>query len=528
VPEKVDRYFHRYYQDLPINREEFMALGRTPTSQDFNMTALAARGARFINGVSRIHGDVSALILANLWPEVPEQENPVQYVTNGVHVPSFLAPEWADTFDRFIGSGWNRRIDDPAVLEPIMDMPDHLFWSIRQHLKARMLTLVGQRVRAQSARNQGSEAHMDRVLRLADPANPNVLTIGFARRFATYKRATLLFDDLEWLKEIVKGADRPVVFIFAGKAHPADEPGKEMIRRVYEVMSMTEFEGHVLFVEGYDLRLARRLVSGVDVWLNNPIFPLEASGTSGMKAGFNGVINLSVLDGWWGEGYRGDNGWAIKPAPETLTDQRRNMEESRSLYELLQDRVVPLYYDRGPMGFSPQWIHMAKRSISTLLPRFNSYRMVGEYLNRFYAPASTRGQQFAEGNYATARSLAEWKKRVRAAWPHVQLRAVNLPQPATAFGERVRFEVAMKLNGLKPEDVAVELIVANTLREMATQRAAQSYAFTPQGERDANGEHHFALEISPELCGKLEYRIRAYPTHPAQSHRFEMGLMKWI
>jgi starch phosphorylase len=266
----------------------------------------------------------------------------------------------------------------------------------------------------------------------------------------------------------------------------------------------------------------------VDVWLNNPIFPLEASGTSGMKAGFNGVMNLSVLDGWWGEGYFGDNGWAIKPAPETLTDQRRNMEESRSLYELLQDRVVPLYYSRGPMGFSPEWIHMAKRSISTLLPRFNSYRMVGEYLTRFYAPASTRGQQFAEGNYATARNLADWKKRVRSAWPYVQLRAVDLPSRNTGFGNRVRFEVAMKLNGLKPDDVAVELSLSNLLRDVAIERPAQSYAFTPQGERDANGEHHFTLEISPELCGKLEFRIRAYPTHPAVSHRFEMGLMKWI
>jgi len=522
APEKVDRYFHRYYQDLPIDRNEFMALGRTPKSQDFNMTALAARGSRFINGVSRIHGDVSALILADLWPEVPEQENPVQYVTNGVHVPSFLAPEWADTFDRFIGSGWNRRIDDPAVLEPIMDMPDHLFWSIRQHLKARMLTLVGQRVRAQSARNQGSEAHMDRVLRLADPANPNVLTIGFARRFATYKRATLLFDDLEWLKEIVKGAGKPVVFIFAGKAHPADEPGKEMIRRVYEVMSMPEFEGHVLFVEGYDLRLARRLVSGVDVWLNNPIFPLEASGTSGMKAGFNGVINLSVLDGWWGEGYRGDNGWAIKPASESLAESRRNGEESRSLYEILQDRVVPLYYDRGPLGFSADWVTMAKRSMITLLPRYNSQRMVGEYLARFYKAASRRGQELAAGNHQAARDLAAWKRKVRGAWSHVQVRALGRPQRISSYGDKIRFEAAVKLDRLAPEDVEVELLMGSPLMAKLPNAA---YFLKPAGRE--GDEQKYALELAPELCGKLEYRIRAYPRHASLAHPFEMGLMKW-
>jgi len=525
----VWRYLSRFANELGISRDDLLGLGRTPGRDDFNMTALAARGSRFQNGVSRIHGDVSALILEDLWPEVPERENPVMYVTNGVHVPTWLAPEWAETFDRFIGSGWNRRLDDPNAVDAVMDIPDHVFWSTRQHLKSRMFRLIQKRIRSQYARNQASEAHVDRILRFADPMNPNVLTIGFARRFATYKRATLLFDELDWLREIVCNAERPVVFLFAGKAHPADEPGREMIRRVNEVASMRDFEGRILFIEGYDITLARALVSGVDVWLNNPIFPLEASGTSGMKAGFNGVMNLSVLDGWWGEGYRGDNGWAIKPAPETLSDQRRNTEESRSLYELLQDRVVPLYYDRGPMGFSPEWIHMAKRSISTLLPRFNSYRMVGEYLNRFYGPASGRGRKFFEGNYAAARGLAEWKKRIRSAWPYVQLRAIELPGRNSGFGDPVKFEVAMKLNGLKPEDVAVELLLANTVRELGSQRTSQSYAFAPvSGERDGNGEHPFRLEISPELCGKLEYRIRAFPTHPLLSHRFEMGLMRWI
>jgi glycogen phosphorylase len=527
-PEKMDRYFVRYCKELGLDREQLLTLGRTPKSNDFNMTALAARGARFINGVSRIHGDVSALILGDLWPEVPEDENPVMYVTNGVHVPSFLAPEWAEAFDRFVGSGWQRRMDDPECLAAIMEMPDHVFSSIRQHLKSRMLTLVRQRVRQQHFRNQGSEAHVDRLLKLADPANPNVLTIGFARRFATYKRATLLFDKLDWLKEIVSGEGRPVVFIFAGKAHPADEPGKEMIRRVQQVANMQEFEGHVLFVEGYDLRLARRLVSGVDVWLNNPIFPMEASGTSGMKAGFNGVINLSVLDGWWGEGYRGDNGWAIKPASERLDDGRRNLEESRSLYELLQDRVIPLYYERGPMGFSPEWIKMAKRSIMTLLPRFNSQRMVGEYLMRFYVPASHRGQQLIDQNYATTRDLAAWKRKVRGAWPHVTLRSVGLPQRNVAFGAKVRFSVGVKLDRLAPEDVQVELLLAPAARELAARRPPENHEFRPEGGKDEHGEHRYSLDLAPELCGKLEYRIRAFPHHPALSHRFEMGLMKWI
>jgi starch phosphorylase len=527
-PDMMRRYFTRFCRELGTDPETLLQLGRTPRNGDFNMTALAARGSSYVNGVSRIHGDVSAMILEELWPEVPEQENPVTYVTNGVHVPSFLAPEWAEAFDRFLGSGWSRHFDDPGALERIMELPDHIFWSIRQHLKQRMLTLVQERVRAQHFRNQSSEAHVDRLLKLADPANPNVLTIGFARRFATYKRSTLLFEKLDWLRDIVADADRPVVFIFAGKAHPADEPGREMIRRVNQVGWMRDFEGHVIFVEGYDLRLARRLVSGVDVWLNNPVFPMEASGTSGMKAGFNGVINLSVLDGWWGEGYRGDNGWAIKPASEILDDERRNIEESRSLYELLQDRVVPLYYDRGAMGFSPEWVKMAKRSIMTLLPRFNSQRMVGEYLSRFYVPASERHAQFMADNFTVARELAAWKRRVREAWPRIALRGVELPKRHAMFGEKVRFDVAVQLDGLEAKDVAVELLIADTILQMRARREPESYTLHPEGERGASGEQRYTLELAPELCGKLEYRIRAYPFHAGLPHRFEMGLMRWI
>jgi starch phosphorylase len=524
--EMVTRYFARYCRELAFDPEQLLALGRTPRSGEFNMTALAARGSRYQNGVSRIHGDVSALILGELWHEVPEEENPVSYITNGVHVPSFLAPEWVDAFDRFLGSGWSRHLGDADALERIQDLPDHIFWSIRQHLKARMLTLVQERVRAQHFRNQGSEAHVDRLLKLADPANPNVLTIGFARRFATYKRSTLLFEKLDWLRDILGDPDRPVVFIFAGKAHPADEPGKEMIRRVNQVSWMRDFEGRIIFVEGYDLRLARRLVSGVDVWLNNPVFPMEASGTSGMKAGFNGVINLSVLDGWWGEGYQGDNGWAIKPASEMLDDARRAQEESRSLYELLQDRVIPLYYDRGAMGFSPEWVKMAKRSIMTLLPRFNSQRMVGEYLHRFYAPASRRHGEFTGGGHALARELAQWKKRVHDAWAKVWISALELPSQHASFGDKVRFTVMVNLDGLQAGDVAVELLMSSSVMRGRSEPA--SYMMHPEGERSPDGAQRYALELAPELCGKLEYSIRAFPYHRALSHRFEMGLMKWI
>ena len=378
-------YFEKLCRDLKLGRDEFISLGKVDSAPEFNMTALALRGSRFHNGVSNIHGGVSSRICRNLWPQIDPEENPMTFVTNGVHVPTFLSQEWAELFDRVLGNEWRNNLCDAEFWERIHKVPDHLFWSVRQSLKAQMLFLVRHRVGNQHFRNHGSEAHLDRMLRYTDPESPNVLTVGFARRFATYKRAALLFENLDWLKEIMADEKRPVLFLFAGKAHPADIPGQDLIRRVAEISRMPEFEGKLLLLEGYDLHMARRLVSGVDVWLNNPIYPLEASGTSGMKAGINGVINLSVLDGWWGEGYDGKNGWAIKPGPENMDPVRRNREESRTLYEILQDHVIPLYYERGTMGYSPGWVRMAKHSIASLMPRFNSTRMAGEYVTRFYA-----------------------------------------------------------------------------------------------------------------------------------------------
>lgn len=521
-------YFERFCHELGLTGEQLFALGRTPGNGEFNMTALAVRGSRFHNGVSRIHGGVSANILRDLWPQIPVAENPVTYVTNGVHVATFLAPEWADLFDRVLGGGWSQRLGDPANLERIAELPDQMFWSVHQQLKAQMLHLIRHSIRIQHFRNRGSEAHLDRLLKLADPANPNVLTIGFGRRFATYKRATLLFENLEWLREIVRDPQRPVLFIFAGKAHPADEPGKELIRRVIQVASMPEFEGKILFIESYDLHLARRLVSGVDVWLNNPVYPMEASGTSGMKAGINGVVNLSVLDGWWEEGYQGDNGWAIKPASEALDEQHRNREESRSLYELLQDRVIPLYYEFFAAAPRQEWIKLAKRSIVSLLPRFNTSRMMEEYITKFYLPASQQGRRYSENHFEPARTIAAWKQRVREAWPGVLLQRLDMPKKNNAFGDEVQFEVGVQLNGLRSEDIVVELLLSSVAKELDDRRDFTRHVFAFDGAVNAAGEHQYVLKLKPEMCGKLEYRIRAYPHHLLLTHRFELGLMIWV
>ncbi len=522
----MQHYFEHWGADRGIGIKDLLALGQSADNGDFNMTALAVRGSRFQNGVSRIHGSVSSRICAGLWPQIESDQNPLSYVTNAVHVPTFLTTDWHDLFDRYLGHGWSQRLNDPACWSRIYSIPDHLFWSVRQSLKSQMLYLVRHRIAEQNARNQGSEAHLDRVLALADPTNPNVLTIGFARRFATYKRATLLFQDLKWLQEILSDRERPVLFIFAGKSHPADQPGKDLIRRITEVASMPEFEGRILLVEGYDLQLARRLVSGVDVWLNNPVYPLEASGTSGMKAAMNGVINLSVLDGWWAEAYDGKNGWAIKPATSAADDARRDQEEARTLYEILQDSVIPLYYNRGPVGDSPGWIATAKHSIATVLPQFNSTRMLSEYLERFYVPAAGQAHRYLQDDARGAREIAAWKAKVRAAWDRTAVRRHDRAPRRIHFGEPIRVEIAANLDGLQPSDVVVELLVGRPGR-LAEDRV-QSYRLDHVGPAGTEKEQLFGIELVPELCGKLEYHVRMYPHHEMLTHRFEMGMMRWL
>ena len=502
-----------------------VGLGLPPSGGDFNMTALAIRGSRYQNGVSRIHGGVSAKMLKDFWPQAEPEENPLGYVTNGVHVATFLAPEWGEVLDRFLGVGWMHRLGHPGIWEKIRSIPDHIFWSVRQDIKARLFYMIRARMARMHTRNYGSESHLDRLLKYADPVNPNVLTIGFGRRFATYKRATLLFNDLDNLRRILADRSRQILFLFAGKAHPADEPGQELIRTLVHMSRQEEFSGRILFIEGYDLHIARRLVSGVDVWLNNPVHPLEASGTSGMKAGMNGVINLSILDGWWDEGYDGENGWAIKPASPEADAHRRDREEARTLYEILQDRVIPLYYERTEGGYSPGWIRMAKRSMASLLPRYDASRMLGEYVSKYYIPASRQGSHYSQNGFEAARAVASWKTKVRAAWNGISARRLDTPRARIQFGEAMPVEVAVKLNGLAHTDVCVELLLSRGAGAGTPVR--HTHELLPTGEM-GQGEWRYAVQLKPGLAGRLDYRIRIYPRHEFLTHPFEMGLCAWV
>ena len=503
---------------LGLSTDEFDELGLKPDQGGgFNQTALAIRGSRYQNGVSRIHGEVSAQLCASLWPQVPPQENPMSYVTNGVHVGTFLAREWFNLFDTALGAEWRGALIDPDFWQRLDTLPDQLYWSVRQSVKSNLLADLGARVTAQFRRNGASETQIDKLLRLLRPEDPNVLVVGFARRFATYKRATLLFRDLERLERIVSDPQRPVVFIFAGKAHPADQPGQAMMRQIFEISRMPAFEGKVLMVEGYDLSLARHMVSGVDVWLNTPTFPLEASGTSGQKAGINGGLNLSVVDGWWGEGYDGHNGWAIRPFPTDADPERRDREEASNLYDILELEVLPLYYDRGPLGFSKGWVEKSKRAVRTLLPRFSSARMVTQYTNQFYRRASAHRAALERDGLAAAKQLAQWKAHVRRAWGGVSIRLVGEPARSLIFGESARLEAAVVLNGLAPADVRVECLFGDD----------QAYQFSDAGPMKA-GEQRFTLDLHPESCGLVAMRIRMYPYHELLAHPLELGLMVWL
>ncbi len=544
----LTHYLKGFETDLGIDEETFLQLGAAVhPDHDFNMTKLAIKSARAVNGVSRLHGSVSSRICADAWPEIPPQENPIGYVTNGVHVPTFIAMEWAELFDQQLGPAWQHSITDLSLLEQIHDIPDGAFWYASQRVKSIMLGALRDRLQRQFERNKVSESHGQRVLKYLDPDNPNVLTIGFARRFATYKRSTLLFQDLNWLREIVDHDERPVIFIFAGKAHPADEPGQQMLQEIHRIAGMPGFVGKVLLIEGYDMGLGRLLTSGVDIWLNTPIYPLEASGTSGMKAAVNGTVNLSVLDGWWAEAYNGKNGWAIPPAVNSEDEHERDANDARTLYEILQDSVVPLYYARDEKhDFSAGWVELCKNSMVSVLPYFNSHRTVQDYTSYFYGPAAKRGREMTADSCVRASSLAEWKKKVASAWPNVRIE-LNSGIPARMdLEDRLKVSVVVDAAGLTPADIRVECVLRRvTCSELTVpvplyaddSRAEDGVRYlgedaiyvTPleaDAEADNNGLWHYRLDFKSPWCGELGYEIRAIPVHADLAHPYETGLMR--
>jgi starch phosphorylase len=384
----IDRYFPTWHDDLKISRDEFLTLARQDQSwgPTFSMTVLALKMSGKHNGVSKLHGQVSRSMWGWLWPDKSADEAPITHITNGIHTETWLAPELKALYDEYLGKNWTLRIDDQAMWNGIKHIPDEKLWEIMNILRARLINFVRQRTRQRLSR---LGRHTNDIQATANLLNPNALTIGFARRFATYKRATLIFHDTERLKRIIHGdGTRPVQFIFAGKAHPRDEPGKDFIREVYHRSQEQGLAGHLVFIEDYDINVARNVVAGVDVWLNTPRRPMEASGTSGQKAGLNGSPNFSILDGWWAEGYNTKNGWAIgKVEAEYANEYDQNHADATSIYEILENQITPAFYARNANGVPVRWMQYVKESIRTLSPQFSMTRMIKEYTVNLYVPS---------------------------------------------------------------------------------------------------------------------------------------------
>jgi len=539
VPAGHDVFHHPlirgYFQDmigkLGMSEERFLALGNSPhTPHGFNMTCLALRGSRFHNGVSRIHGQVASEMESHLWPQIPPEENPLTYVTNGVHVCSMLGPSWIALLDMYVGHGWRTKLSDETFWHNFIDtIPNHVYLSTRQLLKLQMLDDVRLRMTRLHRRNRLSESMITHLTRFLSSASLNTLFVGFARRFATYKRAGLLFNDLPRLARLVNDPERPVVFLFAGKAHPADRPGQELLRSIYEISMRPEFQGKVLLLEDYSLAMARKLLPGVDVWLNNPVYPMEACGTSGMKAAINGGINLSVLDGWWAEAYDGENGWAITHHPD-LPAYERDAQESSELLTLLEEQVIPQFYSNNAEGEPEAWVKKSKASMKTILPRFNGVRMSMDYLRDIYAPAIRHCDTLSLGGGSGASELSAWKRRIAAAWPGIQLRLACKPPASIHTGEPLLLTVSAQLNGLDASDVVVECLAGqeNNMEGFVT---TCSIPLESTGVQ-ADGAELFGVDL--QTCGKLplegfhQFRIRIYPFHPLLAHRCECGCMVWL
>ncbi|HZJ16562.1 MAG TPA: alpha-glucan family phosphorylase [Chthoniobacteraceae bacterium] len=528
---------HKYFGDYPgqvgIDWPTFASFGqfRHHPTEPFSMTILALRTSRHANGVSKLHGRVSQGLWKDVWAGVPQNEVPITSITNGIHTRTWMAPAFAELYDRYL-PGWEEHLADGGDKDfwrGVVDIPDEEIWSTHQRLKARLIAFVHDRVRRQRIRLGESPESIRNVSRLLDP---EVLTIGFARRFATYKRATLLFADPERLQKLLKNTERPVQFVFAGKAHPKDEPGKQFIQKVYQFTRMPEFENRIVFVEDYDHYVGRRMYQGVDLWLNNPRRPLEASGTSGMKLPPSGGLNLSVLDGWWCEAYRQNkkSGWAIgAEIPESAATINPTFEDEvdvASLFHILETQIVPLYYAKPDGRLPVAWIQLMRESIRTVVPTFNTHRMVKEYTEKLYQPAAKAHEILAAKGGEKAIELSRWKDSIRKHWPQIQIKEVHVKtKPAGVFvRDAVHVEATVHLGPVDPALVTVQAYfgeaVDNAIENPETQNLTRL-------KKLDDSDHLYTGTIKPHESGSYGLNVRVIPTHPNLIQSHELRLITW-
>jgi glycogen phosphorylase len=529
APQLIDHYFGALLPQLKVGRDEFLGLGRQNPAdphEPFGMTVLAIRLANVANGVSKLHGRVSRKMWKNIWPSLPETEVPITSITNGIHTQSWLSSDIIQLYDRYLGRSWRDGRPGTADLwKRVEQIPDAELWRSHERRRERLVAFARQRVKTQLKARGAPPAE---VLRADEILDPEALTIGFARRFATYKRGSLIFRNLERLAAILNHKDRPVQILFAGKAHPKDHGGKELISEILHIARRTEFRRRVVFLEDYDMNVARSLVQGVDVWLNNPRRPLEASGTSGMKVSANGGLNLSILDGWWVEGYQGDNGFAIGAGEEYTDLTYQDDVESRSIYDMLEQEIVPLFYTRGSDGLPRGWLRMMKRSMATLNGVFNTGRMVAEYAEVCYWPSAQRYHRLSANGLAGAVALSRWRRALARGWNQVRVEAVEADgaDPMKVGGE-LRVRARVHLGPFGPNDVQVQLYhgLVDSLGEIPR---PQTVSMASNGRPEtSDGVWQFQGVIPCRHSGQHGFAVRVLPQHGDLSNAYEPGLLTW-
>jgi starch phosphorylase len=534
----MDKYFGGYFPHLGINRKQFLTLGRILPDDDnepFKMPVLAIRLSSYVNGVSKLHGQISREVWGSLWPGLPSREVPIVAITNGVHLKTWLSDEVSSLYERYIGPSWSATVFDKSAWDQVDNIPDEEIWSGHQRCKDQLIVFARKRLMAQMQRRGTCQGELRRAEEVLDP---EALTIGFARRFASYKRGDLLMRDAERLGRLLNNTERPVQIIFAGKAHPKDNSGKEIIRNIVHFASQEAVRRRIVFLEDYDIDVARFLVRGVDVWLNNPRRPMEASGTSGMKAAANGVLNLSTLDGWWCEGYIPDGGWVIGAGENYDNLDYQDTVESQALYNVLENEVVPLFYSRSADNLPRGWIQRMKACVKWVAPRFNTHRMLAEYARRFYCPAATRYNYLTSDSMDRVKAFAQWKSEIRHAWQEFAVREVtmnsgnsdggeelNPRQPQLKVGAELVVRALIKLGRVQPQDVNVELYHGPT-DSWGNIREGMALPMTYE-QKAADGEHWFTGRMECRATGQHGVAVRVLPNHPDQSNPFELGLVLW-
>lgn len=527
--EMVRMYIGHYPNRLKITWKQFIALGRSnpdDKNEKFSMSNLAANLSQEVNGVSRLHGRVSQEIFSSLYKGYSPEELHIGYVTNGVHVPSWTAPAWKDLYSATFGPDYVNRQFDREMWNQINQVPDSAIWKIRNSQRQILIDFIKNYLKESSIRKFENPRML---LEISENLNKHTLTIGFARRFATYKRAHLLFTDVKRLANIVNHPTMPVQFVFAGKAHPQDKAGQDLIKMIVDYSKRPEFIGKLIFIPNYEIKVAKLMVQGVDIWLNTPTRPLEASGTSGEKAVMNGVLHFSVLDGWWAEGYKQDAGWALPEEKMYESTDFQDQLDAEMIYNMIEDEITPLFYYRNDEGVPTGWVHFIKNSLTQVAPEFTMNRQLIDYIEKYYQPLDERSQRIKSNDYALAKELSTWKKRVRNGWESIEVVSVKYPDmsnEAVVLGKNYEGEVALDLNELAPKDIGVEFVIADFDPQTNKRHIALIQEFTL--DRVENRIAHYKINIVPQRSGVYEFGIRIFPKHSELPNRQDFNYVKWL